>query len=210
VPYQPLLPDAVKIRGQVASGLQMAELQPVRVRDNDGDGLDDPSEAVAVPYVFAVPDGVDPASVVVTARMRFRHLPPYFVHDLEARQQGLGDDGVPEGAQIDAGALLEFMVVSDIVEATSDDAEEQLECPGPQNGELSILECIDEGDLAGAAERLGFGSGDGGGQFERGGDEDDEQGLGAVPTGGELALWGPLGMALLVPVAGARRRSRAR
>jgi cytochrome c553 len=206
VPYQPLLPDAVKIRGQVVSGLPMAELQPVRVRDNDGDGIDDPSESVAIPYVFTVPDGVDPDDIVVTARLRFRHLPPYFVRDLEARQVALGDDGVPEGARIDADALLEHMVVADVVEASSDDDEEQLACPGPQNGELSILSCVDEGDVDDALERLGLGDDDGGGQFERG----DEEGRGGSSTGAELAMWGPLGMAVLVPIAGARRRSRVR
>jgi hypothetical protein len=205
IPYQPLLPDAVKIRGQVVSGLAMAELQPVRVRDNDGDGIDDASDSVAVPYVFAVPEGVDPADIVVTARMRFRHLPPYFVRDLEARQQAIGDD-VPEGAQIDADELLSHMVVAEVVEATSDDPEEQLACPGPQNGELTILDCVDQSDVDDARERLGLGGGGGDvdddGEFERGaGDSPD-------PAGDELALWGPLGMAVLVPIAGARRRSR--
>src|SRR5690606_1327483 len=96
VPYQPLLPDAVKIRGQVATGQPMAELQPVRLRDEDGDGIPDPAAATAVRYVFEVPPGVDPADIVVTARMRFRHLPPYFVRDLENRQEGFGDI-VPDG-----------------------------------------------------------------------------------------------------------------
>jgi len=210
VPYQPLLPDAVKIRGQVVSGLAMAELQPVRVRDNDGDGIDDPSESLAVPYVFEVPDGVDPADIVVTARMRFRHLPPYFVRDLEARQEAIGDD-VPEGARIDADDLLGNMVVTDVVEASSDDDEEQLECPGPQNGELTILDCVDDADIDDALDRLGLDGGgdDGGGRFERG----DEESIGSGPSassGGELAMWGPLAMAVLVPVAGARRRSRGR
>ena len=96
VPYQPLLPDAVKIRGQVATGQAMAELQPVRVRDNDGDGVVDDSSPIAVPYFFDVPDGVDPADIVVTARMRFRHLPPYFVRDLENRQaRAVGDEPSP-------------------------------------------------------------------------------------------------------------------
>ena len=69
----------MKIRGQLATGQAMAELQPVRLRDNDGDGIDDPADSVAVRYVFEVPAGVDPADIEVTARMRFRHLPPYFV-----------------------------------------------------------------------------------------------------------------------------------
>lgn len=209
VPYQPLLPDAVKIRGQVATGQPMAELQPVRLRDEDGDGIPDPAAATAVRYVFEVPPGVDPADIVVTARMRFRHLPPYFVRDLENRQEGFGDI-VPDGARLDADELLERMVVSEVVTATSDDPTEQLACEGPQNGALTILDCIDDDDLADAFERLGFGDGGDRGErrFERG--DDDENGAG--PTAGtpvaELALWGPLGAVLLVPVTLVRRRSR--
>jgi hypothetical protein len=213
IPYQPLVPDAVKIRGQVATGQSMAELQPVRLRDNDGDGIDDASDSVAIRYVFEVPAGVDPASIEVTARMRFRHLPPYFVRDLENRQGGccaeaLGD--VPDGAAIDADALLERMVVSEVVEASTDDPAEQLECAGPQNGELTILDCVDQDDLDDAFERLGFGDagGDDGDepQFER----DDEEGTAdpATAAGAELMLWGTLGMVLLVHFALARRRTR--
>lgn len=203
VPYQPLLPDAVKIRGQVATGQTIAELQPVRVRDNDGDGEVDASDSITVQYFFELPDGVDPADVQVTARMRFRNLPPYFVRDLELRQEEVG--GIPTGAEIDADALLDHMVVSEVVSASSDDdGEEQLACPGPQNGELTILSCIDQDDIDDAADRLGLDGGGGGG--DDGGFSRDESGLGVAPTGGELALWGPLGMALLVPVAGSRRR----
>jgi hypothetical protein len=141
---------------------------------------------------------------VVTARLRFRHLPPYFVRDLEARQQELGDE-VPEGAQIDADELLAHMVVAEVVEATSDDPEEQLACPGPQNGELTILDCVEQSDVDDALERLGLGGGGGDddGEFERGAGGDPP-----APAGDELAMWGPLGMAVLVPIAGLRRRSR--
>jgi hypothetical protein len=153
--------------------------------------------------VFEVPDGVDPADIVVTARLRFRHLPPYFVRDLEARQEAEGD-GVPEGARIDADGLLAHMVVAEVVEATSDDPEEQLACPGPQNGELTILDCVEQSDVDDALERLGLGDGGGedDGEFERG------AGDSPAPAGDELAMWGPLGMAVLVPIAGLRRRSR--
>jgi hypothetical protein len=219
VPYQPLLPDAVKIRGQVVSGLPMAELQPVRERDNDGDGVNDPSESISVPYVFQVPDGVDPSDIVVTARMRFRHLPPYFVRDLEARQQALiadeGEDAVPPGARIDADSLLSHMVVADVDEATTDDDEEQLECEGPQNDEdNTILDCVDQRDIDTVRQKLNLGGGRGGGGFSRDSSSDsdsdsDEDSVGSLlPTGSELALWGPLGMALVVPVAGFRRRLR--
>lgn len=207
VPYQPLLPDAVKIRGQVATGQTIAELQPVRVRDNDGDGVVDDSSQITVQYFFDVPDGVDPADIVVTARMRFRQLPPYFIRDLENRQAELGDDGVPEGARLDADEQLSHMVVSEVAFTTSEDGgEEQLLCPGPQNGELTIRDCIDDDEIDDVLERLNLGSGGGDGGDDDGGfSRDDEEGLG-VPTGGELALFGPLGIAVLIPVAGTRRR----
>jgi cytochrome c553 len=187
VPYQPLLPDAVKIRGQVATGQSIAELQPVRVRDNDGDGVVDDSSQLTVQYFFTVPDGVDPADIVVTARMRFRHSPPYFIRDLQNRQEALGDDGVPEGARMDADALLSHMVVGEV-------------------GFTTTLDCVDDDEVADVLERLDLRSGGGGGDE---GDDDgfsrDEEGLG-VPTGGELALFGPLGIAVLIPVASTRRR----
>jgi hypothetical protein len=174
VPYQPLLPDAVKTRAQLASGLEMQELQPVRLRADGSDG-----SFVTVPYLF------DPAraavgDIVVTARLRFRHLPPYFVRDLEARQQGLleenGDDAVPPGARIDADALLARMVVSDVVEATSDDDGAQLACAGPQNDERTILDCIDEREVEDLVERLDLGSSGSSGRERI---ERDEEGRGA-------------------------------
>ncbi|MGH9137647.1 MAG: hypothetical protein ACRD0G_11455 [Acidimicrobiales bacterium] len=182
VPYQPLLPDAVQIRGQLATGASMFELQPVRLRN------DEDASTATTQYTFDVPDGVDDDEVVVTARMRFRHLPPYFVDDLDARQDDLGDD-VPEGARIDADDLLETMLVSEVVTATTDDDAEQLECEGPQNEATSILECIDDDDLDDARERLGLG---GRQRSLAGRDTDGERNaLGAgVPatTGGVAAL----------------------
>lgn len=192
VPYQPLLPDAVKTRAQMASGLEMQELQPVRLREVDGVLV--AADSVAVPYVFDLSGGVDPADVVVTARLRFRHLPPYFVRDLEARQERLGD-GVPDGARIDADELLAHMVVSEVVEATSDDPTEQLACPGPQNDELTILDCIDDDDLDDALERLGLDAGGGGGgerRFER-------EGAGGGPGGGSGGGAGVALAALALP-----------
>ena len=55
VPYQPLLPDAVKIRGAAGDGSEMQELQPVRLR-----GRRRPTARSCVPYVFDLDDGVDP------------------------------------------------------------------------------------------------------------------------------------------------------
>jgi len=193
VPYQPLLPDAVKIRGQVALGQQMFELQPVRLRD------DAAADSTTVSYLFALPDGVDPSQVQVTARMRFRHLPPYFVRDLERRQDDLGD-AVPEGARIDADDLLANLAVSEVVSADSGDGP-QLECEGPQNGELTVLDCIDDRDIADAADRLGLdvdaGGGDSGIEVDRG-----EEGRAPLP------VWSPVLALLVVPFA--RRRATRR
>jgi len=105
------------------------------------------------------------------------------------------------------------MVVSEVVSASTEDAgEEQLACEGPQNGELTVLSCIDDADVDDALERLDLGGGGGGDD----GDEPFSREEGSAPTGGltptgsELALWGPLGMGLLVPVVGARRRRSRR
>ena len=57
VPYQPLLPDAVKTRAQLVSFIEMNELQPVRLRN------DEDASVVDLPYVFQVPNGVDPGDV---------------------------------------------------------------------------------------------------------------------------------------------------
>jgi hypothetical protein len=190
VPYQPLLPDAVKVRGQVATAQLMFELQPVRLRD----GVD--ASSLAVPYFFDLSSGVDPADVLVTARLRFRHVPPYFVRDLEARQEDLGD-GVPEGARIDADALLERLVVGEVVDATSGEGEE-LACEGPQNEATTILDCVGQADIDDAAARLGLADGTSGDDRRR---VEREDGLGT--TGGivSLALAG-----MVVPVAWWRRR----
>ncbi|MEJ7844797.1 MAG: hypothetical protein WKF93_04055 [Acidimicrobiales bacterium] len=223
VPYQPLLSDAVQIRGRVVDGSAMTELQPVRQRDVDGELLDDQSRELL--YRFVLPDGVDASEVEVTARMRFRHLPPYFVEGLEEFQGELGDD-VPEGARIDAGELLDFMVVSEMGAASSTDDGPQLACEGPQNEALSILECIDDDDLADAAERLGVeapagietaaapmtGAADGaaevaaahGGQAPAGAATARS---GLAPEPGLLALFGTVALAFVVPVAGLRRAS---
>ena len=171
VPYQPFLPNAVQIRGRVATQLPMNELQPVRLRcveagtgrtDEGPCDLADGStgsltqdEIGIYEYDFDTSQLADGEAVVVTAKMRFRHLPPYFVRDLEQRQQDLGDE-VPEAARIDADFLLEQMVITDVVEATSDDGV-VLACEGPQNEEgASILDCLEDGadeeDAAGTSE----------------------------------------------------------
>jgi hypothetical protein len=95
-------------------------------------------------YDFDTSGIADGEEIIVTAKLRFRHLPPYFVRDLERRQEEL-DDEVPEAARIDADELLEQMVITDVVEAVSNDGP-QLACEGPQNVEDgSILDCLEDG-----------------------------------------------------------------
>jgi hypothetical protein len=203
VPYQPVLPDAVKIRAQVATTTVMQELQPVRLRTL-ADGSFEDGSFVDVPYFFDLSSGVDPADVVVTARLRFRHLPPYFVRDLENRQAGLGDS-IPEGAALDADELLSHMVVADLVEATSEDSGEQLGCEGPQNDERTVLDCVDDDEIQQLVDDLNLGSSGGSNRdgFDRNGG--DQEGLGDPGGFVSMALPG-----LVVPFGWVRRRFRRR
>jgi hypothetical protein len=145
VAFQSFLPDIVKLRHRVVNNQTMRPLESVRTGPN-GEDLSADSYA----YVFdvsQVPPGQD---VVVTAKMRFRHLPPDFLRSLEAEQAALEESDVegvvpaPEGAEIDAQALLENMVVTDVMEARSGEGA-VLACEGPQNEEgASILDCLEE------------------------------------------------------------------
>ena len=67
----------------------------------------------------------------MTATLRFRHLPPYFVTGLaEANAEA---ERIPEQAKIDdPEELLGNMVVTDVVTAQTGD-EAVLACNGPQN-----------------------------------------------------------------------------
>ncbi len=79
--------------------------------------------------------------IVVTAKMRFRSLPPYFVTGLAEANAKL--ERIPEQAKItDPEALLKNMVITDVVSAQTDGGT-VLACKGPQNEEgATIFSCI--------------------------------------------------------------------
>jgi len=130
----------------VATQKPMNELQPVRLRA-DANGDLQPDDTGSYDYQFDTSGLDDGTKVIVTAKMRFRHLPPYFVHDLQNRQGQITSEGfnVPADAAINADDLLKNMVVTDVVEAKSGEGP-QLACKGPQNGvgtdKPSILDCV--------------------------------------------------------------------
>jgi Cytochrome c554 and c-prime len=98
VPYQSLEPDIVKIRGRVADNEPMLPLKPY---DNLKTENDD--RAAAFEYVFDT-SAVRGQRVVVTAVMHLRHLPPYFLQEL--------NDYYPNG--LTAEALLGELEVSEV------------------------------------------------------------------------------------------------
>jgi hypothetical protein len=146
VPYQSFLPQIVKLRVRTATQEEMA---PIDSGAND-------AGVRGFLYQFDTSQFPD-EEIVVTARLRFRHLPPYFVRGLAERLEE--EEDIPDEARIDAEALLENMVIDDVVEATSDEGE-QLACEGPQNGEgISVLDCeledeVDEDEAVDAAPAL--------------------------------------------------------
>jgi hypothetical protein len=113
----------------------------VRLKPDENGNLAVANEA-GYPYIFDVSALEDRNDVVVTAKLRFRHLPPYFIRALDAEHDEL--DRVPDGARIDPDALLENMVIDDLVEALSGDGP-QLACEGPQNDPgATVLDCVEE------------------------------------------------------------------
>jgi hypothetical protein len=147
VPFQSFLPDIVKIRTRISDQQKMDPLPSLKPGDNPNG---EPSSKT-FPYRFdtsAVPAG---ESLVVTAKLHFRHLPPDFVRGLEAR----GKDFVsPADAHIDAGDLLRNMVVTDVVEAKTGGGR-VLACKGPQNEEgATILDCAKPAKTNDATIRL--------------------------------------------------------
>lgn len=162
VPYQSFLPDIVKTRVRVADQQIMAALESTRLKPNAETGELEERTAASFPYVFEVPEGVDPKDIVVTATMRFRHLPPYFIRALDAEHDEI--ERVPDEARIDPDALLKNMVIDELVTAESDEGP-QIGCEGPQNGALTVFSCLEEEPGAGeeasaqAAETVAFASG---------------------------------------------------
>jgi Cytochrome c554 and c-prime len=160
IPYQPFRGNAVQLRQRLVNGQTMFELQPVRLRQ----GVDDAGNEAFFDqslnnyvYDFDVSEFEAGTEIEVTVRLRFRHLPPYFVRALEAEQEDLGDV-VPAGARIDADELLDEMVVTDVADARSGDGEVTA-CPGPQNeAGRSVFECLPDGGLTvGGEEGRGAG-----------------------------------------------------
>lgn len=147
VAYQSFLADIVKTRVRVADQKVMAALESTRLKPNAETGELEERTDASFPYVFEVPEGVDINDIVVTATMKFRHLPPYFIRALDKEHDSL--DRVPEGARIDPDALLKNMVIDELVTAESGDGP-QLGCEGPQNGALSVFACL--GEEAGESE----------------------------------------------------------
>ncbi len=144
VAYQSFLPDIVKLRTRVATQQVMRTLDPIReVEGADGQLQDRSSDSYD--YVFDTSRLADPnAKIIVTVKMRFRHLPPYFVDALA--EGDAAQERIPEEAKItDPEALLKNMVITDVVTAETDGGV-VLACEGPQNEPgASIFNCIGNG-----------------------------------------------------------------
>lgn len=142
VAYQSLLPDIVKIRERVADGQRMEALQSVRLKEDPetGELLDDSFDVFL--FEFDTSELEPGTEIVVTGKLRFRHLPPEFIRSLEAELENVDD--VPPSAFIDAEELIGNMVISDVVTATSNEGR-VLACEGPQNDpDASLLDCLEE------------------------------------------------------------------
>jgi hypothetical protein len=153
VAFQSFVPNLVQIRGRVATGELMKDLQPVRLDPTTLERQDTGS----FNYTFFVPDSLNissPDDIVVTATMRVRHLPPYFVTGLAQEQKDLLSQGfnIPDGARIfddDSHSnrlenLLGHMTVTEAGQATSSNPVETVGCDkGAQNVKGgSILDCV--------------------------------------------------------------------
>jgi len=201
VAYQSFLPDIVKLRTRVATQQVMRTLDSVREKEVNGQLTDQSSDSYD--YIFdtkALPPGT---KIVVTAKLRFRHLPPYFVKGLakdDAEQKR-----IPEEAKItDPDALLKNMVITDVVSAQTG-AGTQLACKGPQNEPgASVFSCIGN-DPTGEQGALGSDQFVGTLPVEKGSAKDAGTAL-ALPLGGSVG-------AAVAAAAGAgwlwlRRRAR--
>src|SRR5262249_33819767 len=106
VVYQSFVPNLVQIRGRIATGQAVTDLQPARLApDQQTPDNRVSQDAGTYDYPFFVPDSLNISSandIVVNAKMEFRHLPPYFVSDLAQAQQDILKAGfnVPEEARI--------------------------------------------------------------------------------------------------------------
>jgi hypothetical protein len=78
VPYQSLLADIVKTRVRVSDQQAMDALNPTRIVN------DQPKGFASFEYIFNVSE-LQGEDIIVTARLHFRHLPPYFIRALDGR-----------------------------------------------------------------------------------------------------------------------------
>ena len=145
VPYQAFLPNIVKIRERVATQQPMRTLDPIRQVEVDGVLVDQSSDSYD--YFFDTAALPPDTEIIVTATLRFRHLPPYFVTGLaEANAEA---ERIPEEAKIDdPEELLSNMVITDVVTAQTGD-EAVLACNGPQNDPGgTIFDCLGDDEEA--------------------------------------------------------------
>jgi hypothetical protein len=223
VTYQSFVPNLVQIRGRVATGQAVTDLQPVRLAPDP----QNPNSLVSqdtgtYDYTFFVPDSLNITSasdIVVNAKMEFRHLPPYFVTDLAQAQQDVLDKGfnVPEPARIfDDGAhpnrlenLLNHMAITEVGSATSGDGNETVGCDkGPQNvvgG--TILDCVDNNKPTHTVKGPGFNNDTGNALPPGHPPVVQSAGFGRADSG-VLALWSTVLLALVAPFAWWRMRRR--
>lgn len=97
VPYQSLLPDIVKLQTRVADNQVMTPILPYEDPTTPGD-----QRAKTFVYVFDV-SGAQGQRVTVNVNMNLRHLPPYFIRQL--------DGFYPEG--LTADAILGQLVITE-------------------------------------------------------------------------------------------------
>jgi cytochrome c1 len=222
VQFQSFLPDLVQIRGRIATGQQMKDLQPVRL-----DTVTKEQQQTAIlDYTLFVPDSLQIGSaddIVVTATMRFRHLPPYFVDGLAQAQKDIIDQGfnVPAGAKIfdddqhptRLEDLLAHETVATVDTASSANADEVVSCDkGPQNVRNgSILDCLNGDKPANTVKGPGFAK-DNGTALPAGHPAiATESAAAATPAHtGRMALGSAMALVVVTPVGWWRRRRVAR
>ncbi len=178
----------------------MRTLDPIREVEGADGQLEDRSSD-SYDYTFDTASLPPGTKIVVTAKLRFRHLPPYFVRGLA--EGDAEQERIPEEAKInDPDALLKNMVITDVVSAETDGGV-VLACDGPQNEPgASVFNCI--GDESPDGEQGALGSSDFVGTLPK-----SEAGTGiAGPLGGSFG-------AVAAGAAGAgwlwmRRRARLR
>jgi hypothetical protein len=141
VAYQSFLPDIVKLRQRIVDGKVMKPLQSVREEIDPATGQFAPADTTQIPYTFDTKGLAPGEQIVVTATMHFRHLPPEFIRGLAEEQKTLTNI-TPSARLDDPDKLIENLVVTDVVTATSGNGE-VLACPGPQNQVgATVLSCI--------------------------------------------------------------------